>query len=56
VVVSEGHVSEIKLRCDKRFVFYKFDPELKYEVASQYGKCGIELVGEPGTTFNLVQS
>jgi TonB family protein len=56
VVVSEGHVSEIKLRCDKRYVFFGFDQQLQYEIASQYGKCTIELVGEPGTTFSLIQS
>ena len=56
VVVSDGHVSDIKLRCDKRYVFFGFDPQLQYETASQYGKCSLELVGEPGTTFSLIQS
>jgi TonB family protein len=56
VAVSDGHLSEVKLRCEKRFVFFAFDPEIQYQVPSQYGKCVIELVGEPGTSFNLIQS
>jgi TonB family protein len=56
VVVTSGRVSEIKLRCDKQYVFFPFDPELKYEVADRFGACAIELVGEPRSTFEFIQS
>jgi TonB family protein len=54
-VVSEGSLSQVKLRCDKRFVYFTFDPKLQYEVESSYGNCGVELEGAPGTQFKLVQ-
>jgi hypothetical protein len=55
-VVSEGYISEVRLRCDKRHVFFTFDSTLQYEVASKDGNCSIELVGAPGTRFKLIQS
>ena len=54
-VVSEGFISQVKLRCDKRYVYFTFDPKLQYEVASADGKCSVELEGAPGTKFKLVQ-
>jgi TonB family protein len=54
--VGQGHLSQIKLRCAKGFVRFKFDPEFQYKVASKYGDCTMELVGDPGTSFTLTQS
>jgi TonB family protein len=54
-VVSEGSISQVKLRCDKRYVYFAFDPKLQYEVASTYGNCSVDLEGAPGTKFKLVQ-
>jgi TonB family protein len=53
--VTEGYISQVKLRCDKRYVYFAFDPALQYEISSKYGNCSIELVGGPGTRFKLVQ-
>jgi TonB family protein len=54
--VAGGAVSEIKLRCKKQYVFFKFDPTVRYSVSSKAGECSIEVVGDPGTSFDLVQS
>ncbi len=54
--VQEGHVAQIKLRCQKKYVFFDFDPELEYHVAENTGKCGIEILGDSGTKFDLIQS
>lgn len=56
IAVQGGHLSEIKLRCDKKYVFFRYDPELQYKVSDKVGACAMELVGEPGTKFELVQS
>lgn len=56
VAVSEGHISQIKLRCEKKFVTFPFDPELVYRVPKSFGKCAMELVGDPETKFELLQS
>jgi len=54
--VTKGRISQVKLRCDKKFVFFQFDPKLRYEVNDKFGACSVELIGDPGTKFNLVQS
>ena len=56
IVVREGSLSDVRLRCDRRYVFFAFDPTLTYQVANKDGSCSIELEGTPGTRFDLVQS
>jgi TonB family protein len=56
IAVSEGHLAEVKLRCETTFVSFQFDPSLQYRIADKYGKCSIQLLGDPGTKFKLIQS
>jgi hypothetical protein len=56
IEVKEGLLTEIKLRCEKRYRFFPFDPKLLYEVSVKDGSCSIELDGEPGTAFKFIQS
>ena len=56
IVVATGDIAEIKLRCDKNYFFFKYEPEIQYRISDSDGFCWIELVGDPGTTFELVQS
>ncbi len=53
--VSEGYISQVKLRCEKHYIFFAFDPGLEYQVASKDGDCWMELLGAPGTRFELTQ-
>jgi hypothetical protein len=53
--VSEGHISDVKLKCSRGFVTFKFDPELQYTVEDKYGDCTLDLVGTPGTQLQLTQ-
>lgn len=53
--VSDGYVSQIKLYCAKRYVYFAFDPKLQYDVDPKYGSCWMELLGAPGTKFNVFQ-
>lgn len=50
-----GDIAEIKLRCERDFVSFRFDPDLEYSVSEDAGECGLELLGNPKTTFKLVQ-
>ena len=54
-VVSEGYISEVRLRCDTRHWFFPFDAKLQYEINSKDGECSIALLGGPGTQFKLMQ-
>jgi TonB family protein len=55
VDVTSGAVNEIKLRCEKQYLFFKYQPELQYSIGQQKDQCGLEIVGDPGTRFVLVQ-
>jgi TonB family protein len=55
VDVTSGHLSEVKLRCERKYVFFAFDPTLEYKVSEKYGACLLQLTGDPGTKFKLMQ-
>jgi len=52
----DGRLAEIKLRCAGKFVGFTFDEDLVYRVSDRYMPCGLEVVGNPGTRFRVVQS
>ncbi len=56
IVIDEGRLAEIKLRCREKYVFFRFEPNMRYTVADEATFCAIEAVGDPGTKFSLVQS
>jgi hypothetical protein len=56
IEVVSGRVAEIKLRCDKDYVLFRYEPEMNYKVADRLDKCQMEVVGDPATTFKLIQS
>ena len=51
----EGQIEEIKLRCARKYVVLRFDPDLQYKIEREYLPCHLQLVGDPGTTFRLIQ-
>jgi len=51
----DGDLAEIKLRCEQKYLFFVFDIESSYEIPESYGLCRLEVIGDPGTTFDLVQ-
>lgn len=56
VEVVSGKLAEIKLRCDKDYVLFKYEPQMRYKVADRLNECQMEVIGDPGTTFTLIQS
>jgi TonB family protein len=55
IEVRSGSVSEVKLRCEKQYLFFKWQADIQYSIGSKADRCSIEVVGDPGTTFDLVQ-
>ena len=51
----QGQIEEIKLRCAKDYAFFRFDPDIQYKTASDQQPCHMQLIGDPETTFNLIQ-
>jgi len=54
-VVAQGSISDVKLRCKKHYLDFRFDPTLNYEITGKDGDCSLELDGVLGTRFTLVQ-
>lgn len=54
--VSSGRIAEIKLRCEKQYIRFPYDPEMQYQIQNNFGVCHMQVLGDPGTTFELVQS
>ena len=51
----DGEIEEIKLRCQGKYVFFRFDPNMQYKIGADYQPCYLELIGDPATTFKLTQ-
>jgi TonB family protein len=56
IVVLSGEVSEIKLRCEKSYVFFRHEAGLRYTVSERDGQCSMQVIGDPGTKFELRQT
>lgn len=56
LAVSGGHVSEIKLRCQKQYVLFRFQEGVEYTIDDKHGACYMEVLGDLGTEFQLIQS
>ncbi|MEM7365077.1 MAG: energy transducer TonB [Pseudomonadota bacterium] len=51
----EGDIAEIKLRCNAAYIFWRYEPDVRYHAEDANGRCRMEVLGDPGTTFTLVQ-
>jgi TonB family protein len=55
IEVSDGHISDVKLRCQMRYLSFTFDPQLQYRVSGNSGDCETQLEGKEGTRFEFVE-
>jgi hypothetical protein len=53
--ITSGSVSEIKLRCQKQYLFFAYEPGIEYSIGNAKDQCSIQIVGDPGTAFSLTQ-
>jgi TonB family protein len=54
-IAADGSIADVKLRCDKGYLTFAFDPNIDYRVQGNYGSCTIQLEGIPGTRLTLTQ-
>lgn len=52
---ASGVLNEIKLRCDKKYVFFPVDLDEEYFIPESFGDCNLQLLGNAGVNFKLVQ-
>lgn len=55
IEVTDGRISDVKLRCQGRYLSFTFDPKLQYQVTGNSGNCTIQLDGAEGTRFKFVE-
>ena len=51
----EGDIAELRLRCEKGYVGFIYKEEITFEVDEEAGECGLQVIGDPGTTFKLLE-
>jgi hypothetical protein len=56
VLLTSGKLQEIKLRCDKKYALILYTRDIDYTIPEEYGLCGMEVIGDGGTEFALIQS
>jgi hypothetical protein len=54
-IAADGLIADVKLRCDKGYLTFAFDPKVDYLVQGNYGSCILQLEGSPGTRLTLTQ-
>jgi TonB family protein len=50
-----GSLDRVELRCDWRRVKAKPDKQRAWRIPAEWGDCGIYVIGEPGSTFQLIE-
>jgi hypothetical protein len=56
ILVTSGNIHEIKLRCEAKFALIPYTTDLNYTIPADYGSCHMELIGDSGTAFAVIQS
>ncbi len=54
--VQSGELTELRLHCSRKYVFFRFEPDMEYEISNAAGVCDLELIGTAGSKFRLTQS
>ena len=49
------NVTQLKLRCDKKFKILDYKPESEYKIPKSWGKCSLQTIGVPGSNVALYQ-
>jgi len=53
--VHSGEIAELKLRCERRYVGFRFVADSTFRIPESFGTCDLEVIGNPGTRFTLTQ-
>lgn len=51
----DGALSEGKLYCDKGYLGILVEPQMRYDIRSDYQNCRLVIIGDPGTTFTITE-
>ncbi len=51
----DGDIAELRLHCEKAFLGFAYEQDMRYTVPESAGNCLLTAIGDPGTTFTLVE-
>jgi len=51
-----GDIAELRLHCERAYVGFIYEVGKTYVVDPNTGSCTLILIGDPGTTFALIES
>ncbi|MBL4672681.1 MAG: TonB family protein [Arenicella sp.] len=52
---TSGVINKLKLRCQTRSTELEYSPENDYRLPPSWGKCSLQIIGEPGANGELIQ-
>lgn len=52
---GQGELNEVVLRCDKHYVSFRVERDVAYDVPPEWGDCSLQIIGESGAEFLLMQ-
>lgn len=52
---TTGEIKNIKLRCDKKFASLDYSTDLEFQIPASWGKCQLEVIGNPYTQSIIYQ-
>lgn len=55
LIDGEGDLNEIKLRCEREYVAFQVERDVAYSLPDDAGDCSIEIIGDAGADFFLLQ-
>ena len=56
LAVASGSITALVLHCDRQRLQLEVDPALEYVTSAASGQCYLQVAGDPGTQFSLIQS
>jgi len=51
----DGDIAELRLHCDKGYVGFIFEAGIQYSVNRDFSECVLTVIGDPATTFTLIE-
>ena len=55
ILPGDKKIDELKLRCEAKFLTLQYSPDATYQLPASFGECELQILGEPGDEFTVLQ-
>lgn len=52
---GDGDLDEASLRCDQKYIAFSIERDISYDIPAEWGRCTMQVLGDPSAHFDLVQ-